>query len=530
MHTPNSPKTPPPRPKYKITAATPLEAARELVRQGCTAKLAFELAADHFDTSPDSVRGLWNRSGAHPDKRHGNAHLTDQQDTTLLLLVLGFSAANRPLDIPLLRHAMLSLFDVKVGKRWCQRWIEKHADDLTLRKSKYLAGRRCDSTVLESVHAFIAAVEAHQQLMPYGAQHVVNYDETRYAASTDGGLVIEAKGKDRANSAGQAYTTVASVLTFICADGTVVCSFWIFGAKFRDENESSIQSVLLDSNRYPRRKDWTRFIAFTDTGYVNSELFAGCVNKFINEWKGQRGDTPCWVFGDQLGCHIQLPVIKQALDQGIELWFLPANTSHFLQPLDHVPFAHFKRSLSSKMRATSMASTFSHTPPIDSLIALGYQTERECFTAAVICKGFAGTGIFPWNPELILKNAEANAGNIQNSDNPAQQTATAALAKLVDAYANSSSALNATVKKRKVRAKKNQIFGPADFVAAAEAMSVAATQAKAEATAARISNTCRFPGCDVVRRCGKLWFVCDSCDVVFCPKHKKEGRLHECDE
>ncbi len=168
MHTPNSPRTPPPPSGYEISATTPLEAARELVRKGCTATMAFELAAKHFNTSPGSVRGLWERSGGHPDKKHGNNHLTKIQDTTLLTLVLGFSAANRPLDDDLLRQAMRSLFDVEVENRWCERWIEKHQEDLRVRKSKYLAGRRCGSTILESVHGFIAAVEAHQEHIQLG--------------------------------------------------------------------------------------------------------------------------------------------------------------------------------------------------------------------------------------------------------------------------------------------------------------------------------------------------------------------------
>jgi len=40
----------------------------------------------------------------------------------------------------------------------------------------------------------------------------------------------------------------------------------------------------------------------------------------------------CLVIGDKLKSHTIPKVVENALSHNVHMWFLPSNTSHFLQP------------------------------------------------------------------------------------------------------------------------------------------------------------------------------------------------------
>jgi hypothetical protein len=51
------------------------------------------------------------------------------------------------------------------------------------------------------------------------------------------------------------------------------------------------------------------------------------------------------VFSDQLASHYCVEMVREAFKKNFLLWSLPANTSHFVQPLDNVCFARLKQSI-----------------------------------------------------------------------------------------------------------------------------------------------------------------------------------------
>ena len=72
----------------------------------------------------------------------------------------------------------------------------------------------------------------------------------------------------------------------------------------------------------------------------------GC---FCNAWQEISKSRYCYDFGDQLGAQKNDIVTKKCLKKIVFICLLPANTSHFLQPLDDVVFACFKQTLSQEV-------------------------------------------------------------------------------------------------------------------------------------------------------------------------------------
>ena len=91
---------------------------------------------------------------------------------------------------------------------------------------------------------------------------------------------------------------------------------------------------------------------------------------------------------------------------------LPANTSHFLQPLDHVCYANFKRKLARETYQAMCEGVYGGVDLKVTFFSLALDVERSAFTPKVIKKAFVETGIFPFNPDRIRELASINAGKI----------------------------------------------------------------------------------------------------------------------
>ena len=395
-----------------------VQRTRQLIANGTLLSEALSTVANEFDTSPDAVRGQYYRAGGNVARAHGNQLLTDEQNETLLVVALAFSGANVAWNTQILALAVKALFDITPNSKWYRRWISSNKKALTPRKSKHLSKKRSTSEMVGEVGSFLNAVEDSQQFRPMKAAIVINYDETRVCVSSEGEILLERRGKERSNAHGQAATTLGSLLPFVAVDGKVLCSFWILKATFSNDATAEVDAFAIDDS-YLLRGMWPRYMGYTETGYVNSIVFDKCVRQFVDIWRLTYPGQHVWVFGDQLACHSQLSITRYALDNGIAMWLLPSNTSHFLQPLDHIVFAAFKVLLRRTTYTSSLQALFSGQNARDLFFQLALDAEREALTPRVIEKAFRETGIFPWSPEKIISNARANAREVGGQSRPA---------------------------------------------------------------------------------------------------------------
>lgn len=106
---------------------------------------------------------------------------------------------------------------------------------------------------------------------------------------------------------------------------------------------------------------------------------------------------------------MQPNIVKDCLEQKVHTMFLVANSSHFLQPLDDLMYTNFKKVLSENARKPYVEeSKLSKESLTDVLIAVAPTTEEQAFTTSVITASFQRTGIWPFNPEIILNRAQLN--------------------------------------------------------------------------------------------------------------------------
>ena len=263
-----------------------------------------------------------------------------------------------------------------------------------------------DGTIARDISKFIRQAETISKVYPMKASNVVNYDETRVYARDEDLIRLEHTSKERAQRRGIKGRTIGSLVSFVAADGSVLMSVWIFKATAAkdDENDDMMDAkFIIDEPPKNLRGTWKRYYTYTKSGYSNKVLHAQIMEKFASIWAEQSESEFCWLFGDQLAAHKSPDTVEKALKNNVMCWLLPANTSHFLQPLDDTIFAWFKQEL--KMVGKKLGFSHSITPDEITLALYnaGYKAERIAFTPCVIQKAFANTGLWPFNPDRIME-------------------------------------------------------------------------------------------------------------------------------
>ena len=519
-----------------------IETLRAHILAGMSLKKALTIVSKKTSFKRHQLRYQYQLSGNHPTKPHGNCKLTSDEDQILKLLGVAFSCANQAWDRSLLAYAIQTLFGWTPNRKWLARWIEANNDWLRERKTKHLSKKRNTDGMASEVEDFIISFGEHIDRSWVTAANLVNYDETRVCVKTDGTILLERSGKDRGNAHGTRPRVLGSLLTFVSAQGDVLSSFWIMKADV-DESGTAKVKVIVDSERYPPRKSWNRYYGFTTTGYINNDMFRECFNSFMDEWALQHPGKRVFTVGDQLNNHIQIDLCKDALGRGVEMWLLPSNTSHFLQPLDHVFFATFKSMLFKEAYPTIVRSVFGGQDLDETLFLMALDIERKAFQPQIIRSAFRETGLWPWNPDKIRKLTMENSGIAALSpEEVIEKRAIDSCSTLIKKLADEGEALGKRARTYTTSVPLNGLHSPAKRLkwaedAAAKAQEDAEEKAKKrkaredaekEKAQRRASSKCCEDSCQKIRRCGKAWAHCENCSVLLCPDHKKNFAAHVC--
>lgn len=462
-------------------------------------------------------------------------------------MVLTFSANEHGITVRQVRTLVESAFGVKISPSWVTRWLQKYPLLLTKRKTKYLPAKRANEDILDEVQSFINHVDKAKSKFGFVPHAVFNYDETRVCVGTHNNITIEWRGKGAMNKKGIKLSTLATLITFISAEGYVAMDIVILRGRSMPDTTDLLAEIPLQQTlqRYPTRSHqvWPRFFAVTESGYINQQLFNACIQKFIGIWQVQRPGLRAWLFGDQLGSHIDPTLTREALEQGVHMWLFPSNSSHFIQPLDSVPFAALKKRLSEEGNIAIFESVLTGHNVKEALFATFFEAVSTVFTQEVIQAGFERTGMYPWRPEKVMKNARANlAGERSIQVDTHVEKAIQAMTATLNNFEKSAKQRAGKVKLRTNRIAQGQLHDPQMLVAAddqarqtearkrreAERKKLAAENVKRQRLDAKERLKCAEESCTKARlRGGKDWAVCPHCPFLLCKKHKRNMAAHQ---
>ncbi len=115
------------------------------------------------------------------------------------------------------------------------------------------------------------------------------------------------------------------------------------------------------------------------------------------------------------------------------------------------------------------AASLSGTGTRESFAALAFKAEAEALSKAAIRTGFEHSGIWPWNPTLILSMANENCGHLFTDPDMREETIEATTA-FINKFRNDSSQLTSKTRTKRVRVQKTRLFNPSEIIEQAEAL------------------------------------------------------------
>ncbi|KAI1000311.1 hypothetical protein K3495_g7884 [Podosphaera aphanis] len=108
---------------------------------------------------------------------------------------------------------------------------------------------------------------------------------------------------------------------------------------------------------------------------------------------------------DGHGSHTDLEFMQLCKKHKIHLLFLPAHSSHILQPLDLAPFSVLK---SKDQNQISDLSALNDAAPVkkEKVIKFYHEAMEEGISDKIIRAGWKATGLVPFNPERVLQSSQ----------------------------------------------------------------------------------------------------------------------------
>jgi len=268
---------------------------------------------------------------------------------------------------------------------------------------KALADKRAGPEVLYGAKVLCGELEKFLETHSFIPSAVFNYDETRITHR--GGKMavkrVEASDKTQANAVASRESTVASLLSFVSASGSVFMSVYVLKAKFGEASTAPVNFCLHDAPRTSRRC-WPRFYCWKETEYLTGEAFEAVMAKFSDEWATRNPGIPSILFGDQLGVHRHPDVIERALGKGVYLFFLTRNTSHITKALHEAPFGVFQRLVAMGAQHGVIDKMLGDGGTRNAIVEVSYAAESRAFLPNVIIGAFRRCGLWPFDPERML--------------------------------------------------------------------------------------------------------------------------------
>jgi hypothetical protein len=186
-------------------------------------------------------------------------------------------------------------------------------------------------------------------------------------------------------------TTIAC----ICADGTALTPALIYQAQ-----SGNIQDTWLQDFEPAKHR---AFFTSSPSGWTSNEIgLAWLKQVFDRETKAKARSSWRLLILDGHGSHVTMDFISYCDQNKILLAIYPPHSTHTLQPLDVVMFAPLAAAYKAELAAFMENSQGLTAITKRDFYRLFNAAWTSSFTEKLITKAFAATGLYPFNPDVIL--------------------------------------------------------------------------------------------------------------------------------
>lgn len=351
---------------------------------------------------------LWRRDrgrASQQDKAVKQQYLTPCEEKALVAYVLRSAQNGYPLPVKALRALAMvikrqrsSVFcgtlaheDVRPPHvNWPQAFYKRHPE-LRARRVKPLDWARHDRHIHDKVVEWFDVVGQELRREDVHPENVYNMDETGVLLGVLHTLKVLVGKDDLGKTRGAgAKRTLITAIECISADGRSLPPLIIWPAA-------------------SHRSNWTTHptpgwhFACTKTGYTNAEISLYWLQHVFEPQTAPRAlHKPRILITDGFATHFSPEAIGFCLERNIVPVRIPSHTSHKLQPCDVGPFGPLKTAYREEVERLYRGGA--NTVDKRQFTLLYDRARTRTFTRRNICYGWSHTGLYPWNPQIVLQD------------------------------------------------------------------------------------------------------------------------------
>ncbi|EED19259.1 transposon, putative [Talaromyces stipitatus ATCC 10500] len=279
-----------------------------------------------------------------------------------------------------------------VGTGWVYRFTKRIG--YTRVKQKIIDPKRLEAEDLGVIQTWFDRLEIQLRINKITPSKLWNFDETGFQ-------VGQGKNESIVTQFPRTSTRIASassresltIIESVSAAGKVIPPLIIL--KGKHHMEEWYQNLFED--------DYC--VAYSEKGYSNAELTYEWLHHFDLSTQEYAKNGYRMLLMDNFKAHLTYEFIEHCRKQKIIIYCFPPHTTHFLQPLDDIPFQAYKHFHGIEVNKQMRAGAYDFDK-YDFLYHLA-TVRNQTFTSRIIRAGFRDVGIHPYNPELVMDKLNA---------------------------------------------------------------------------------------------------------------------------
>ena len=331
------------------------------------------------------------------EKAEGQQYLTPSEEKALEKYLKLMADLGNPVRIKYLPALAFSIARQRStnkaikppGKNWPRGFQRRHPA-LKSRRVKAMAWERHENNIYDKITHWFEVIKEVLQDPAILPENVYNMDETGVMLCMLGSIqVLVSKGDPRDYRGAGIKRTMVTAIECISANGRSLLPMIIWPAT-------------------THRSNWTTFptpgwhYACSESGYTDLKISLEWFKRgFDPQMREQANQKPRVLICDGFGTHETLEALEFCFENNIILCRLPSHTSHKLQPCDVVVFARLKEAYRDE--ADKLLRGGANTVGKQHFTSLYSPARKKAFTKRNITAAWAACGLFPFNPDRVLK-------------------------------------------------------------------------------------------------------------------------------
>jgi hypothetical protein len=278
----------------------------------------------------------------------------------------------------------------RLGRHWIYRFIRRHPEIAT-KIGRKIDHQRVQAVTPDVVQAFFTQIETAVSDYGVKVRNIWNMDETGTALGVCTNQTVLGSTSTKSTYVQRPENREwASTIEAISAGGRKVRSTTIFKAK-------SVQTTWFMPDDIPDALYTT-----SKKGWTSNEIGLRWLDQVFLPESDDNGEYRILIL-DGHGSHATIEFMWKCHQNRVLLIYLPAHSSHVLQPLDLTCFSPLK---SSYRRQIAELASLEDSAPIKKIRFVQYyaKAREEGLTERNIRSGFAAAGIVPFNPNKVLSS------------------------------------------------------------------------------------------------------------------------------